>query len=119
MSFTTHDITAPDVQGLVDENARMRTVVEAAQEWRRWFPLADSMFASENALIVAVDAYEVYAKTSAKFSCASCGPIAAADIYLLNWESTHGDERCQRCGGGDLVIPMPSEATDATAERSA
>jgi hypothetical protein len=48
-------------------------------------------------------------KTSAKFSCANCGPIAAADIYLLNWESPHGDERCQRCGGGDLEIPMPTE----------
>jgi hypothetical protein len=36
---------------------RAQPVLDAAKAWRRWFPAADSMFAPENALIAAVDAY--------------------------------------------------------------
>lgn len=39
-----------------EEIARMLPVFEKAQAWRRWFPLVDSMFNSENELIAAVDA---------------------------------------------------------------
>lgn len=47
--------------------------------------------------------------TAPEFACITCGPITADDIYLLNWESPHGDERCHRCGGGDLAIPNPDD----------
>lgn len=39
------------------------------------------------------------------YACANCGPITPADIHLLLNSSPHGDERCLRCGGGDLTIP--------------
>jgi len=40
------------------QRERMRPVVEAAKAWRAWFPHHDSMFAPENTLIAAVDAYD-------------------------------------------------------------
>lgn len=47
-----------DVEGDRDS---LLPVVEAARAWRRWFPHADSMFAPENTLIGAVDAFEAEA----------------------------------------------------------
>lgn len=48
-----------DVPALVAEIRRLRSVVEAAQTWRRWFPFPNSMFVPEDALIAAVDAHRL------------------------------------------------------------
>ena len=56
------------------ELERVKPVLEAAKAWRAWFPHHDSMFAPENALITAVDAWKNTAPTApSQGACPDCG----------------------------------------------
>ena len=62
---TQNDALAFGLNNANARAARAKPVLDAVQAWRRWFPFPDSMFAPENALIAAVDAYR---------TCPDCGP---------------------------------------------
>ncbi|WP_427422691.1 hypothetical protein [Lysinibacillus fusiformis] len=63
--------------------------------------------------VVAVTAADGGEEPDHTITCRTCGPVPYEQIHLLTWDSPHGDERCTRCGGGDLDIPNPDDAVVA------
>ena len=59
------------------------------------------------------------------WTCLTHGPIPPEEVYLLTWDSPHGDERHSTCGSGvDLegydpdLTPDAGHPTDTTTRRT-